>query len=147
MTEIDNTVYKSYVIPYFYMWDISYFYMWDSPYYTDLWILNMQTGIHGQVFSSDGKPLPASIAIQGINYTVWAHIISFICYLQYVIRINICCTSLLLENESESICVCLYISNKQGNKKHKVDKLLHKWRPLPKLLLTQSTPSLPLFLP
>lgn len=33
--------------------------------------LIMQAGIHGKIFSSDhGKPLPASIAIKGINYTV-----------------------------------------------------------------------------
>ncbi|KAL1535158.1 suppressor of los1-1 [Salvia divinorum] len=32
----------------------------------------IKTGIHGRVFSSDGKPLPALIAIQGINYTIAA---------------------------------------------------------------------------
>lgn len=41
-----------------------------SPYSTYLIILITQTGIHGRVFSSDGKPLPALIAIKGINYTV-----------------------------------------------------------------------------
>ncbi|KAL3845874.1 hypothetical protein ACJIZ3_003277 [Penstemon smallii] len=33
----------------------------------------VKTGIHGRIFSSDGgRPLPASIAIRGINYTITA---------------------------------------------------------------------------
>ncbi|XP_057776034.1 carboxypeptidase SOL1 [Salvia miltiorrhiza] len=48
--------------------------IWD---YNRMSMLNLvgsviKTGIHGRVFSSDGKPLPASIAIRGINYTIAA---------------------------------------------------------------------------
>ncbi|XP_047983264.1 carboxypeptidase SOL1-like isoform X2 [Salvia hispanica] len=48
--------------------------IWDHNRMSMLKIVGsiIKTGIHGQVFSSDGKPLPASIAIQGINYTIAA---------------------------------------------------------------------------
>ncbi|XP_042005946.1 carboxypeptidase SOL1-like [Salvia splendens] len=48
--------------------------IWDHNRMSMLKIVGsvIKTGIHGQVFSSDGKPLPALIAIQGINYTIAA---------------------------------------------------------------------------